>query len=280
MNAPAFLSNAYVDAAARIISNPGFAEIAIPGELEGYWPKLVEDTRRLIVDPRARSGFAPQVDGHDEVGWPRDVGLYQRTTREKKWFFHFAQEHDRSIPGAIAGYERYIQDLAILSHQALHIAIAIAKECDVLLGTSCNPLANAFKYGWVMTRVLLYEDRPPEKPDATTHFDSSGMTVHWGTTHPGLVLFDQYGKRHVVAECDLTKAAVFPGKKFPAVYQDPALIRGLHGVRDSRRDSGCASIESRVSLVSFVHPRLTEDMVRWIRGHEHVFDSIETRHPL
>lgn len=262
-----------VSAAHAILGHDGFSELAIHDNvLENVWPLLQAGILRMTKDSDAQARFAPRVAGTDELGWEKDVGLHRRTDRENKWFFHY-------MPGEFAplaedSYRDFLRACHALSKSAQSRTVEVAREIERFKGAG---LVRAVQDGWVMTRILCYLDREIEKPDATTHFDRSGFTVHWASTHPGLILFDMQGRRHSVSELRTDHAAVFPGKKFPGFYQDPRLIRGCHGVRDGRRDSVDGSIKPRIAVVSFVHMKLDSDMARWIHGHKSRFDAIEER---
>jgi hypothetical protein len=278
MNAPTLLRGT-TEAASHIIGGPGFAEIEAPPVLDAVWNDIVEGMRRLVGDSKAHGYCLSQVSGVDEVGWDRDIGLYERKDREHKWFFHYEVKAKVALPAAIPGYELFFKALGQCSEEAVRIATAVAAACDRVLGANNAPLSEQIARGFVMTRVLLYKPIPALVQDASDHFDRSGLTIHWCTTNPGLVVYDTDRRRYRVAECETSRVAVFPGKKFPGFYQDANLIRGLHGVADARRDTAEFNEHAapRVSLVSFVHPTLTPDMVRWIRGHAHVFKAIESR---
>lgn len=273
----------YRDAATRILYDNN-AQIDIdPKLLMHAMPVISNGIHALIGDAEAREFFRSRILGRDEVGWESDVGLYRRSDREQKWFFHELLEKpiwDETHP-VFLRYREFIETVRLVAQRSKDLVHAIAREMDEQLGLCPEDgLAASIAAGRMMARVLCYlEDQEQEKADATSHFDRSGFTVHAFSTHPGLVLIDNAGNEVRVAETDPSKVAVFVGKKFAGFTGGHYGYGCIHGVRDPRRGVQ-KQYERRVALVLFAHPKLTERMAAWIRDHKDLFESLEKEHPL
>ncbi len=271
-----------LEQAARNILGPlGFAEIPVDiGILAEHLPAIKEGIGRLIRDPEGQSIFPQQIIATDEMGWDQEAGLVRRSGDEEKWFFHYIADA-AWLPEAAAKYDQFLRACDALSCAARMLVVKVAGRIDAELKLPGErSLSRAIAGGRVVTRILDYLPREGAKPDATTHFDRSALTVHWYASHTGLVIIDRDDSEHRVAETSWTSAAVFPGKKYAGFFRGEGGVCGLHGVRDTRRTEPGSPREHRIAIVSFVHLPLSAEMVAWIGQNADVFGHLEDAHPL
>jgi hypothetical protein len=269
----------------------GFAEMSVdPGILaENLAP--IKDGLERMTDEYDKKPFPHRVVNTDEVGWDMEVGLYRRTgtdssgKAEEKFFFHHAPGVTWEAEEA-RSYEAFFAALDNINIAAKKIALSLAAEVDKIhaeMHPEFPSLYYAIEKGAVVTRVLRYL----HSTDAYMHLDRSAITPHWWSSHGGLEIVGNDGKRHHVREAAWDKIAVFPGKKFaglfagdPEAYKDGYYGYGtLHGVKNPRR-TRVLPAGDRYSLVSFVHAKLTREAAEWIRKHADAMEAFEGQHAL
>ncbi|MBL8158341.1 hypothetical protein JNK62_02315 [bacterium] len=263
----------------------GFLQIRYdPSVLAEHTPAIINDVRRMI-DGEDRDAFAADIFGRDEVGWQHDSGLYRRSEREQKWFFHcFKETADRMIARA-APVDRYtdlFHAMEDLNRRSLGIATLVGTLLDEYHAANGiqvpYSLEQSFIGGACVTRTLRYLERAVGKPDATAHIDRAGITVHWWGSRQGLVVIDESGTRHRILETEYDTICIFPGKKFGAITKYAYGHGTLHGVVDTARESGAT--DDRFAVVSFVHPTLTKEEAAQVLAHEQTCAEIEQKYAL
>jgi hypothetical protein len=160
---------------------------------------------------------------------------------------------------------------------AQKIALLVARAFDTcnapshdIPGRYPGSLEERIANSKTITRLLRYEQAVSTAPDASLHRDRSCFTIHWLSSHPGLILFDRFGQAIRVNETDPRCILVFPGTKFWGVTRGLYGSGTLHGVRDKRCSSPPQSAnEERFAIVSFVHCALTPPDVAWMDAHLH-----------
>lgn len=261
----------------------GYAEIdAPPGLLPHAVPLLIKGILGLVADTDAHAFFKRYALSLDEIGSKNDVGLEHRTDAEHKWYFHHVLKADAwdASSSIYRRHANFIEALETYTAACQTIAIGVANEIDDFLATRSGGLADAMTRSWAVTRVLCYEaSQDAIRPDATLHIDRDAITVHGFATHPGLVLFDNDGVMHRAAETSMDRMLVFPGQKLGGFFKGRHGLGCVHGVHDTRRQSGTAT-EPRIAIVTFVHVALTADQAAWITDNRAKFKAAESRFAL
>ena len=255
-----------------------------PGFLAEHVPNILEGLERMIASDD-RDAFAADIIGHDEIGWKHDSGLYRRSTREQKWFFHCFQETSSRMLACgapVRKYAAFFMSMEALNRRALmhaKVLSAMYDEYHAALGrTLPYSLRRAFENGSCVTRGLAYLERAPGRPDATLHFDRSCWTTHWWASRQGLIVLNRMLERLRILEVEFDRICLFPGKKFGGITNYEYGIGLPHGVIDAARESGAT--DKRFGLVSFAHPTLTHDEAARILAHDPTCDAFERMHAL
>lgn len=278
----------------------GYVEFDIdPGILLHNTSPLVQGMQMLTGEPEYEKYLPGHIASIDEVGWKMEAGVFRRNDhdakggKENKYFFHFAP-HARA-PGTheFKVFREFLSSCEALNTAAKEIGLLLALEIDSLhqeKGLALPQLHPALRYAHTITRILRYLDLGENETsaDAYTHLDRSVFSVHWLSTHPGLIIFDRDGRPHKVLEMAYTKVAVFLGMKFAGIFAGNGRVRearGIygfgtpHGVRDTRRRDRMR-FEDRFAFVSFVHAMISSGTAQWIRKKKDEMVAYERAHPL
>lgn len=260
----------------------GFAEMDIDAAiLAEHVPIIRNGIRDMTDDPSIHHVFDEQILGQDEMGWDQEAGLIRRDDAENKFFFHY-QSPPAGWPLAdkecIQRFLPFIDSCATLTEKARTLAHNVARALDAHPRTSQyrHNLAKTLDGARTVTRVLRYLPLQGDRAanaDAYAHMDRTFMTVHWWASAEGLLMFDREGVGHRVAEKDWGRVAIFPGKKFFGLTNGVLGMNGVHGVRDSRVER----TEDRVAIVTFVHAKLSPEVVECIRNNRQAFKDAEER---
>lgn len=257
----------------------GFLQIEYdPSVLAQKVPVIIDGMTRMI-DGEDRDTFAADVFGHDELGWKRDSGLYRRSEREQKWFFHCFKEtcdRMRARGAPITEYGDFFMAMDDLNHRGLELARVLAQMFDeyhTAIGRTMPSLTDAYVNGYCLTRGVRYLKRDKGKADATAHFDRTGITAHWWGSRPGLIVVDAQGAQHRIRETDYENICLFAGKKFGGITNYAYGNGTLHGVVDSARNAGAKS--DRFAIISFTHPTLTAEEASRVLAREPLCAEIE-----
>lgn len=277
---------------AETMLSRGFAETNIDTSILAQHIAPIRDgMRRLTSSDEALQLFPHKVIAIDEMGWDQEVGLIRRTGGvapkkiEEKFFFHYiprANWSEEEMGGR--DFREFVESCDAINTAAKKIALALASEIDAIHSDESaerREFAAQMKDAHCVTRVLRYLERPAEEKsaDAFTHIDRGAITVHWWSSHPGLVVFDRNGQPHRVAENEWDKIAVFAGKKFGGFFGGRYGFGTPHGVRDPRRATGVRDGD-RFAIVSFVHVRLAPEMVEWMHARKADIKAFEDSHAL
>jgi hypothetical protein len=187
---------------------------------------------------------------------------------------------------AVTSVRNFLSGCALFNDMAQRIALLVARAFDACntprhAAAECYPgsLEERIKQSKTITRLLRYEQVVGAAPDALLHRDRSCFTIHWLSSHPGLVLFDRFEQSVKVNETDPRRILVFPGTKFWGVTRGLYGFGALHGVRDPRRSRESQNAnEQRFAIVSFVHCALTPEDVAWMDAHFHELTIDRTRY--
>jgi len=259
----------------------GFAEIPIdPNRIDTVIKSIIEGMRRMTDSEADQKRFAASVIGRDEMGWDRGAGLWRRAKDESKFFYHLhGDQPNKDALSGIPEYESFFEGCDLLNTYAHQLVIRVAEMFDMhdrKNGTAYpSSLAEKFRNGTVVTRVLRYLERSERSVDAAIHLDRSGMTVHWYSSHPGLAIIDNRGHPQRIRETALDTIALFPGKKFAATTRGVYGPGTLHGVRAERNDGVRAD---RFAVVTFVHPRLDPEDVIFLKEKKDAYERYERDH--
>lgn len=267
---------------AESILTRGFAEMDVDASiLAEHIPVIRRGMRDMTNDASVHPVFAEQVLGEDEMGWKQEAGLIERNDKERKFFFHYQSPPVKwPFPDhtCFKRFAPFLESCSVLTARARAIAHDVAQTLDTHLqrtGHSYN-LAEALRGSRAVTRVLRYlplEGARAGNADAYAHMDRAFLTIHWWASVEGLLIFDEHGACHRIAETAWDRVAVFPGKKFFGLTRGMCSMKGIHGVRDSRVTRN----EDRIAIVTFVHANLTPEAVALMHASKDAFKDAEMR---
>lgn len=268
----------------------GVVEIAVNSNF--LLPRVTtirEGMRRLTDDPHSLKSFAWHVLQEDLFGpkYHQEVGLKNTSPDddEKKFTFHYAPEmlSEREFKHAPFGdYQALFDALHDLDRWAQGIALAVAGCFDArnrkpgALKRYPGSLVQRLHQGRRIIRVLRYQQKANEAPDAVMHIDRSLFTVHPWSSHPGLRFSTTPGKTLAVNETSISRAAVFPGEKFAAATRGAFGYGTPHGVRDERWEKGTRT-EDRYAIVCFTHPGPDTGDAAWLLANRHLIEQHEAK---
>ncbi|MDR3570850.1 MAG: 2OG-Fe(II) oxygenase family protein [Candidatus Pacebacteria bacterium] len=251
------------------IMRNGYTEAPIEKDfLKSRFNVVRTGMRRITNDPALQTLFNWHIHDCDAYGthYAQEVGLTFRNDTERKWTFQYtpeaycAQRYEQSDVGA------FMSALHDLDSKAREISLPLAARFDARrLATEPahrypGSMAKRIREGRCITRVLRYPWNSAN--DAHPHFDRSLFSIHWGATHPGLVLFDNDYNRTRVRDVGFESVLVFPGRKYAAIGRGDFGFGTPHGVRNERTTG-----EDRYTIVSFVHPVADGGDVAWLLSH-------------
>jgi hypothetical protein len=266
-----------------------------------FWKMLDQDARRDLF-------YIPEeAYTRDERGEELEIGLLKKRTGgskatltpleiaegrlgydSNKYRFHFANDLLSALRNEkvlLRDYKSFLSGCALFNEMAQNIALRVARAFDACNAPSyanrvCYPgsLEERITKSKTITRLLRYEHAAGAAPDASLHRDRSCFTIHWLSSHPGLILFDRFEQSIRVNETDPRRILIFPGTKFWGATRGLHGSGTLHGVRDPRRSLGSQQVnEQRFAVVSFVHCALSIDDVAWMDAHIHDLTIDRTR---
>lgn len=258
----------------------GFVEFEIePTFLERTGPVIQEGLMRMSNNRAHHTPFKEVILQKDEVGWPQDSGLVQRSDDEKKWFFHYCGDltysHLVASGAPVHEYDNFFRALAMTNARARIYAYELARAYDGQFSCPSGPLVPRVKNAFCLTRALRYMPREEtEDYDANIHFDRGFVTSHWMSTQPGLALFGPDGRKYEAQETSPSHVTLFPSKKFAAVTRGKHGYGTAHGVKNKLRHT---ATEDRFALVSFVHISLSDDDATWLTSVAELMEKEEKR---
>lgn len=251
----------------------GFAEASIdPRYLESHAPRIYHGLSQIARSAH-RDRYEVSHPRLDEFGEDMESGLMRRDDDECKdqiHYFHGYLEVLRAqgVPdeeleqlgeffASSDELDRAGQDV----FSALGVYFDRHNESLPLCKRYRGSLAMRFSDGKHLLRMLDYLKRgssapPAGRPDAKVHVDRSGATLHFESTHPGLVVWDKAGRPHRMNETRRDTVLLFPSRKMAHVVRWLGTNGIAHGVLDPSRDQ--RQDENRKALVAFPHCTLSK----------------------
>lgn len=245
----------------------------------------------------ARSGFWRMLDGPDrdlfryaQATEMDDKGLFEkrgnlkptltaleaaegRKRYDSKFYFHCDQQTEQTLRRQGAPVDKYrelFQSCQRLNAMASRFALEIATGLDELneQDDPSRRYDRSFREriigGRVVTRLLRYTPQGKEDPLASLHRDRCAITVHWHSSHPGLVVFGPDKKPVPTHDTDPSQVLIFLGEKAWIATRGKYGSGVLHGV--SNLTGAVPAAENRFVAVTFVHCTLDRDL-EWKDAH-------------
>lgn len=249
----------------------GFGEAQIdPRYLEAHAPRIYAGLSSIAKSAN-RSRYEVRQPRLDECEEDMESGLMHRDDDECKDQIHYfrgyrevlrAQGVPQDELATLAEFFRSSDELDRSAHEvycALGARFDRHNESLAHANRYEGSLAMRFADGKHLLRMLDYLKRGAvavsERPDAKVHVDRSGATLHFESTHPGLVVWDRNGKPHRMQETKRNTVLLFPSRKMAHVVHWLGTPGAAHGVLDPARNS--RADENRKALVAFPHCTLT-----------------------
>jgi hypothetical protein len=268
-----------------------FVEVSTPsiqrlvGAIQNGYTRMIDRDSR-----RDKFMFSSECYPRDELGEELEFGLMRRqggakdvlseqeiaegrsTYDRNKWVFHYCDELMVALKEEVqllSDYQAFFAACARLHQRAKAYALLTAQAFDSMPHAYPGSLEAKVRDARVYTRLLRYEYSPKSTPDAGFHRDRSAFTVHWYSSHPGLLLLDRYMNTVTGGETDPRRILLFPGLKYWIATRGHYGTGTIHGVRDIRpKQKGDVSVP-RFALVSFVHATLTQEDLEFMRANKH-----------
>ncbi len=269
--------------AAEQMRQCGYLEVPINGKnLCFHKNRALSQFSQLIADPE-RDKFIYR--GTDE---DYDIGFYDRNGEAKetltpqeqaehrnqydrKEYFHADADTYQLLKRQGAPVERYpglFQACRQFNIQASSIAKVLAQTLD---HGSDGAYPGSFRQkiedprSRVVTRIMRYKPQEEGVFIAALHRDKAAVTVHWFSTHAGLVFYDAQAQPVVLQDTDPNTALVFLGRKAWAAMRGTYGKGSVHGAHNAVALQGR---EHRFVIVTFVHCFLDDDDKAWASAHE------------
>ncbi len=272
------------------IMEQGYAELALnPAFLNAHAPNVYRGME-YIINSSLRDRYKIALERNDEFGEDVESGLMYREDDESKFQLHWFLGMETILRRQGAPVEPLMEMFTStqeLDTAAFHIACNLALLFDEFNERATRKyegcLAMRYASGLRLTRILDYQPHihRAAAPDAKAHIDRCGFTSpHWESTHPGLVLFDRNGKAIRANETDRGTVLIFPDRKMGIIGRNSWFDYAgtVHGVRDEERST--RSGDNRRAIVSFVHPTLTREDVRYYTANKKRFDPDPALYPI
>lgn len=245
----------------------------------------------------ARSGFWRMLDGPDRDAFryaqateTDDKGLFEkrgelkpslspleaaegRKRYDSKFYFHCDQQTEQTLrrQGAPVGqYQDVFHACRHFNMMASRFALEIATGLDELNDQEKpeQRYRRSFRErvigARVVTRLLRYMPQGKEDPLANLHRDRCAITVHWHSSHPGLVVYGPDKKPVPTHDTDPSQVLIFLGEKAWVATRGKYGSGVLHGV--SNLTGAVPAAENRFVAVTFVHCKLDDDL-EWKEAH-------------
>jgi len=226
-------------------------------------PFITDGYKRMIEDGEVEKLVMTDPRHTGEDGEGMDLGHLVRNGKssgqDKKCFLHF----NPSLVGEAecngfdwSRYPGFLDAVMRVQSESSTIAWDLTELIEDNLfgdrsfwGMSLRDLFVAGK-GGTKTRVLNYFPGTYELGDGTAapHVDRCYVTVHFGSTHPGLYAM-RNGKIMFMKETDPGSVTVFLGAKLRWAVSDEAFAGLPHGVAEKKSDD--RTVNSRFTVVSF-----------------------------
>ncbi len=281
----------------RSLRDRGFVEFSVP-DMSHEIGVIVRGFADLLADEESvvAMSFPENSYVRDEFGEPFEFGILapktggekgdragffdtvsgRKTEDANKRRFHYLTSLITAVPSHL--FERHFDlfaALEALNRSAMEVAIGIARALDEdnpdmpLARRYVGSLARRLEGGVAVTRLIRYGNIAGNAPDAQVHRDRGFLTVHAYASAPGLVIYDGEDRpTRIRGETDPTSVAVFTGEKFWGSTRGKLGFGAPHGVYDARRGEPQGSPrEDRITIVTFVHDRLTWGDKKWMRHH-------------
>lgn len=259
----------------------------------------------------AKSDFWRMVDGPDrdlfrfaQATEANDKGLFEkrgetkaslsaleasegRTAYDSKFYFHCDQQTEDTLRRQGAPIDRYrgmFDACTAFNAMASRFAFEVGSGLDRINETETDParryersFRNRFLGARTVTRLLRYMPQGQSDPLASLHRDRCAITVHWLSSHPGLVVFGPDKRPVPTHDTDPSKVLIFLGEKAWTAMRGKHGTGVLHGA--SNIPGAVPSRENRFVAVTFVHCRLDADL-EWKEEHRDELNINRADYPL
>ncbi len=209
-----------------------------------------------------------------------------RARYDSKFYFHCDGNTEDTMRRQGAPVDEYLgvfDACAQFNATARRLALEIATGLDEL--NEQDAPASRYKRsfrdriigGRVVTRLLRYMPQSKGDPLANLHRDRCAITVHWFSSHPGLVVFGPDKKPIPMRDTDPSEILMFLGEKAWIATRGKYGTGVLHGASNLK---GLAPAhENRFVAVTFVHCELDPDL-EWKEANRKVLELDPADYPL